>query len=348
MGLNLDYGLPAKYDGQKKLHQGGAAGLAAQLRDLARRAVQQDIAALSQAALTDNSAGVDDGAPFTANATTDIITVSGASATVPKHPIGPVRVVNVGGGLPAGLAAATDYWLIPTATAGQFKVAASLSDAQGNSGIPTAINITSAGTGVHSIVALQDVVIPTSNDTSGGTTSVLPAQFNLSVDAVANAYGVLAERLNVFLAVFKTGTVGTIEEGPGTIAVSGTVAAIDVDVTVNNDDDDATNVVTAQAAAQELLNLEASLVLAINHVRRSVGLSDIVHLGSQGVAAIDGDLVTTAITNATADTGAVTSVLKTEVDAFFGALADNVAFLADRIDEIGAVTEDGPGYFLAP
>jgi len=60
---------------------------------------------------------------------------------------GPVRVSNSGGALPAGLAAATDYWVI-AASANTFKLASSRANALAG----TAVNITAAaGGGTHTL-----------------------------------------------------------------------------------------------------------------------------------------------------------------------------------------------------
>lgn len=61
---------------------------------------------------------------------------------------GPVRASNSGGALPAGLAVDTDYWIIAIAgSADTFKLAASRADAFAG----TAVNITGAGTGTHTL-----------------------------------------------------------------------------------------------------------------------------------------------------------------------------------------------------
>ena len=86
-------------------------------------------------------------ATFTA-ATTDIVTATAHGYVTGDR----VRLTNSGGALPAGLAAATDYYVIRL-TADTFKLAAS--DALATAG--TAVDITGTGTGTHSIVGYENV-----------------------------------------------------------------------------------------------------------------------------------------------------------------------------------------------
>lgn len=80
---------------------------------------------------------------FTANPGTDTLTLSGAA---PETGAGPFQVSNSGGALPTGLVGATDYWWIKTG-ASTGKLATSLANALAG----TAIDITGAGSGVHTI-----------------------------------------------------------------------------------------------------------------------------------------------------------------------------------------------------
>lgn len=80
---------------------------------------------------------------FTADNTTDELSTANHNY---KTGDGPRRVSNSGGGLPGGLALATDYWLIVISD-GVYKLALSLSDAK--KGI--AVTITSNGTGTQTI-----------------------------------------------------------------------------------------------------------------------------------------------------------------------------------------------------
>lgn len=82
---------------------------------------------------------------FTANSGTDQLGVDGHGL---QTGWGPMRVSNSGGALPAGLLAATDYWVIRV-NSGKFSLASSFANAMAG----TAIDLTTAGTGTNSIVA---------------------------------------------------------------------------------------------------------------------------------------------------------------------------------------------------
>lgn len=99
---------------------------------------------------------------FTANAGTDVITVSGASFAK-----GQAVTLSTTGTLPAGLAAATTYYVV---TAGSsFKLATTLANAIAGTGI----DITDTGSGTHSITGTElgritkIVQNPASTDSSG-------------------------------------------------------------------------------------------------------------------------------------------------------------------------------------
>jgi hypothetical protein len=80
---------------------------------------------------------------FTADASTDTITIVAHGLTTGD---GPFQVSNAGGGLPSGLAAATNYWVIVTGV-DTLKLATSLANAIAG----TAIDVTTAGTGTQTI-----------------------------------------------------------------------------------------------------------------------------------------------------------------------------------------------------
>jgi hypothetical protein len=93
---------------------------------------------------------------------------------------GQVRTTNSGGGLPGGLAAGTDYFVIKTG-ANTFKLATTRALALAG----TAIDITSAGTGTHTLID------------QAGTTRVTDATVtrNLTVDGATTAGAVTASGL---------------------------------------------------------------------------------------------------------------------------------------------------------
>jgi hypothetical protein len=115
---------------------------------------------------------------FTCDYTTDIITAA-------AHGFGTGDIVwcsNVGGALPGGLVASTTYYVIRI-NANTFKVASSLQLALAG----TAINITSNGTGTHSIVQIDkyivvcDVAAPVVNAYASGPTGGPPKFIRISM-----------------------------------------------------------------------------------------------------------------------------------------------------------------------
>lgn len=87
---------------------------------------------------------------FTAVGATDVMTNAGHGYLTGD---GPVQVSNVGGALPAGLSALTDYWVIKL-DANTFKLAASLSLAMAG----TPIDITTNGTGTQTLGDTADTM----------------------------------------------------------------------------------------------------------------------------------------------------------------------------------------------
>jgi hypothetical protein len=96
---------------------------------------------------TTNTLGQSD--TFTADASTDICTWT-STANIPSNVLTGTRVrLTTTTTLPAGLATATDYYVIRLSDT-TFKLATSYA----NSLVPTAINITDAGTGTHTVTWL--------------------------------------------------------------------------------------------------------------------------------------------------------------------------------------------------
>lgn len=89
---------------------------------------------------------------FTADSTTDHLTATAHGLNTGD---GPVQVSNSGGALPAGLAAATNYWVIKI-DANTFELATSLSNALAG----TQIDITSNGTGTQTLLHQTGTVSP--------------------------------------------------------------------------------------------------------------------------------------------------------------------------------------------
>jgi hypothetical protein len=111
------------------------------------------------------------GKTFTATAATDVCACVGHALLTGDQ----VTVANAGGGLPAGLAAATYYYVIKV-DADSFKLAASLADAQAG----TAIDLTSAGTGTHSVKLMTNLV-GVAGATSGIITGFRPVLPTLGI-----------------------------------------------------------------------------------------------------------------------------------------------------------------------
>lgn len=83
---------------------------------------------------------------FSVNVSTDELTVDSHGL---QTSAGPVRVYSVGGALPDGLAAGTDYYVIRTG-ANTFRLAATAEDAKNG----VAIDVTGVGTGTHYLRAI--------------------------------------------------------------------------------------------------------------------------------------------------------------------------------------------------
>ena len=90
-------------------------------------------------------------AEFTANASTDAIYLTSGNARLPQTGDG-LRFTNSGGGLPAGLSAGTTYYARRVASEG-FTLHTTLAGAYANTG---KVNITSAGTGTHTLVPYSE------------------------------------------------------------------------------------------------------------------------------------------------------------------------------------------------
>lgn len=73
---------------------------------------------------------------------------------------GPYRFSNTGGGLPAGLTADTNYWIIASASSVETPNAYKVASTRANALTETAVDLTTAGTGTHTLLrAANDVII---------------------------------------------------------------------------------------------------------------------------------------------------------------------------------------------
>lgn len=114
---------------------------------------------------------------FTVTAATDILTVNGHGLVTGD---GPFQVASTTT-LPAGLTAATDYWVIE-ATVNTFKVATSYANALAG----TAVDITDAGTGTHTIT--RTVPVATADDSY--TLNHVPASLLAGSLILASGYAI--------------------------------------------------------------------------------------------------------------------------------------------------------------
>lgn len=117
---------------------------------------------------------------FTADATSNQITIAGHGLLTGD---GPAAVRNVGGALPGGLAAVTDYWVIRV-DANTIKLATSSSNAMAG----TAVDLTTAGSGSN----ILEVGIPYRRPrTYGSLVQLKSADLNNNFDAWAALHALL-------------------------------------------------------------------------------------------------------------------------------------------------------------
>lgn len=114
-------------------------------------------------------------------------------------------------------------------------------------------------------------------DLTGLTTGVTAASLNTAADTAMACYAVILERLND--SVFAPLGAGDADEGPGTIATSGTIPAVDDTAANNADDTDAASVISARAVQADLLHMQKLVIKAIDDARVMVGLARQVPAG---------------------------------------------------------------------
>lgn len=173
-----------------------------------------------------------------------------------------------------------------------------------------------------------EITIPDVTDTSssGGATV---ASVNSALDTVMNAFATLMQRLNLVRARLGMGSAPT---GPGTLG-AGTIAAITVSVSSASGNSSASQATVASALG-DVLDRQRTVIRCIDEVRTALGLDTVAVETVQG--AFDLALTMAAITDAAAvaaGTSATTGVAKADIDAQLSILRDNVAFLADMVDE---------------
>ena len=240
-------------------------------------------------------------------------------------------VMTAPGILPVGLSAATDYWVKRT---GDNTYTLYLTEAAALDPQSVAVDITTIGAGAHRLGAIGQPVALVSDDGAGDTDSFTAASGNTSFDLVMTAYATLVER--AVIAAASIGA-GTINDGPGS-GGSGTIAAIDVDVAANSSDTTGTTFASAETIVTELLNGQKTVADYISVLRFAVGLGRVPEannvLGAVDAVGVNG--AGADITNAVTTTAVTILVSATEagIEALLVVLADNIAFLADQLDEV--------------
>ena len=246
-------------------------------------------------------------------------------------------VMTAPGVLPAGLVAATDYWVRRTGdnTYEVFTTKAAALDPQG-----TQVDITTVGIGAHRFGALGEPVAIVTDDGAGDTDSFTAASGDTSFDTIMTAFATLVERAVV--AAASVGC-GTINDGPET-GGGGTIATVDVDVAANTNDTTGTTFASAEAIVVELLDGQATVADYISVLRLAVGLARVPEAnnvtGKVDAVGVNGAGV--AITNAvtTDATTILVSATAAGIEALLIVLQDNIAFLAEQLDDVTGVAEN--------
>ncbi len=330
IGLDKDH-----FTGSGNVFSQKTEGLAAVVRNSLIRDAQDLLVAVGTADLTDSSGGVA-GILFTA-ATTDLITIA-ATAIIGesfKTGDGPFRLL--GGDLGAGLLTTVDYWLRRFSDT-TYKVYLSKAAAIDKvNDVP--VDITDAGSGAQSLLAIGQPTKVLEDDGSGVTTGFTAASWDTSADSLMTAYATLAARAN--LGLDSVGA-GDILDGPGTSG-GATIAVIDIDVAANVDDITATTFASVKAAMDEIHNSQATVIDVIDVLRIAVGLGRVPRskqvVGSIDLGGVNGNL---AITNGvtTDATTIAASATEAAIEIWLAGMQDNVAFLVEMVDDAVGVSAD--------
>jgi hypothetical protein len=240
-------------------------------------------------------------------------------------------VMTAPGVLPAGLTAATDYWVKRTGdnTYELTTTKAAAIDPQGS-----VVDITTRGIGLFRFQALGEPVALVTDDGTSETRSFTAASGDTSFDTIMTSYATLVERCVV--AAASVGC-GDINDGPGS-GGSGTIAVTDVDVAQNTNDVTGTTYASAVAIVEELLNGQKTVANYISVLRLAVGLGRVPEPNNVTGVVDDvgvngaGDAITNCVT--TDGTTIAVSALETEIEALLVVLTDNIALLADQLDEV--------------
>ncbi len=338
IGLDKDH-----FTGSGNVFSQKTEGLAAVVRNSLIRDAQDLLVAVGTADLTDSSGGVA-GILFTA-ATTDLITIA-ATAIIGesfKTGDGPFRLL--GGDLAVPLVTTVDYW-VRRFSATTFKLYLSKAAALDKvNDVP--VDLTDTGSGAQTLLAIGQPTKVLAVDLTGLTTGVTIASADTSFDTLMTAYATLAARANLGLDVVGA---GDILDGPGT-AHATIVEAIDIDVATNASDTTACTFASVKTIMDEIFNSQATVIDVIDVLRVAVGLGRVPRAinvtGSIDNAGVNGNL---AITNAvvTTATTIAASVTEAALEIWLAGMQDNVAFLADMVDEaVGIAADAAPSTYAA-
>ncbi len=320
------------FSGAGRLYSKNDRGLAAAIHGILQNLGRRRIKAKNITAFTDNSAGVR-GATFTVNTTTEVVTVTSG----PNHGLvtgdGPFQFEKTGMGvLPGGIVAATNYW-VRVLSASTFTLHTTKAGAV-TGGTP--VNITTTGTTPFAMLMLAPLPAITSNDLTGLTTGATAASINIGADTVMDAYATVVEQINKVRAELGMGSLGT---GPGALG-AGTIAVIDDTVAANGGNTDAASYASVIPVFNDLLTMQSTVAAAVNEIRMACGLAK-VEGPQKFVGKVRKGLDLAAISDAANHANPpVAAVLLAHVDAALDVLADNVAFLASRVDNVTAVADD--------
>ncbi len=206
---------------------------------------------------------------------------------------------------------------------------------------PAAMTDNSAGVAGAAIVAIPAI---TENDLETLTTGALATGVDTAADTVMTAYATILEQLND--TVFALTGLGTVSEGPET-GGTGTIAAVDDTIAPNTSDTDAVDFDSMTDIINDLKAAQHFVINATNLARRACGLGDVpvtpsptegtvpaedftAMVFSTGTAAIANAVVTTATSSGTI----ASAPLETEIEALLDVFADNIAFLAVKVNEV--------------
>ena len=261
----------------------------------------------------------------TGGAFEDMVTITAHGAATGD---GPYQLI--GGTVPTGLAAATDYFLI-VKNANVFQLATSKANAL--SGTVETFSSDGSSIELDAIDARVSKADLTAANLTGLTTGITSASLNTAADTVTAGYAVLATRVNELRTPLS---MGAMDVGPGTVAAAGTVPVVDDSASNNSGNTDSATHVSGQAVLQDLLDAERTLIAGVNEVCAAVGVTKLTFLSSHnGSIEVGLDINQgAAIDNAADGADATSTFLLTEWDAALDSLSDNMETIVAKVDDL--------------